>query len=200
MTTASISSNNIATGYRVEEGYPSARWLTWLAIFFLFGGLAAALLPMLATAGVTYTVGWAFVFSGALQLVHSFAERHWAGMLWQAIMGAILVIGGGAMLFDPGMALSGVTTLLGVVMIATAVVQIALGINCRPHHGWSWMIVAGIVAVGAAGLIAFSWPSSTDWVKSIVVGLSLMVSGASYLLMAGAAEHFGPDAAGVHAH
>ena len=78
MSTASITNATTFAERRAETGRPGPWWLVWLSMAFLFGGLAAGLLPMLAKEPVTSTLGIVLVIAGGVELLHSVIDRGWA--------------------------------------------------------------------------------------------------------------------------
>jgi uncharacterized membrane protein HdeD (DUF308 family) len=194
MTSANITANVHATTHRADESYVEAWWFVGISIVFLIGGLAAMVLPMLARVPVTLNLGWLFAIIGLSQLLHGALDRNWEGVLWQAIIGAVFLIAGCALLLEPRLETPLLTVLIGIVLAATGTLQILFGTTFRPYAGWAWMVAAGVVAIGAAGFIVLSWPSPADWVKSVELGITVMFTGWCYLLMAGAAQHVGDEA------
>jgi uncharacterized membrane protein HdeD (DUF308 family) len=58
----------------------------------------------------------------------------------------------------------------------------------RPHEGWGWIIAAGVIALIVGVLIFIHWPSSSLVVLGTLAGISLIMTGWSYLMIALAAR------------
>ena len=54
--------------------------------------------------------------------------------------------------------------------------------------GSGWLILDGIITLVLAGMIWKTWPSSTEWVIGTLVGVSMLFSGISRLMLSLAAR------------
>ena len=181
-------SNTESTLSHIGEVEHHPNWFIALGVVFLIGGAFAIFMPLVATLATTLAVGWALIFVGILQLVHSWGIRTWGGFILQAVIGAIIIIGGFAILFQPISAAVGLTLLLGAVFVAKGVMQVILGFRYRPHSNWGWLVASGIIAVILGLMIVLSWPWSTEWVLGTLAGISLIFSGWTYIMLAIAAK------------
>lgn len=181
-------SDSQATLNAVTHVKDHSGWFLALGIFFIVGGAFAIAMPFVASLAVTIAVGVALAAVGALQLVHSWGVRTWGGFALQALIGAIILIGGGAILVNPIAAALSLTFLLAAVFVAKGAVQIILGIRYRPHANWGWIVAAGVVAIALGALIFLQWPWSSIWVLGTLAGVSLIFSGWSYIMIALAAR------------
>ena len=58
----------------------------------------------------------------------------------------------------------------------------------RPRHGAVWLLIDGIVTLILALMIWRSWPQSSIWVVGTLVGISMILSGVSRLMLSLAAK------------
>ena len=182
MTNSQMTLNNVA---HVKE---HSGWFVALGVFFILGGAFAITMPLVAGIAATIAVGWALIFVGALQLVHSWSIRTWGGFALQALIGLIILAGGIGILFNPFAAAVSLTLLLGAVFAAKGIVQVVLGLRYRPHANWGWIVAAGVIAIILGVMILLDWPWSSTWVLGTLVGISLIFSGWSYVMIALAAR------------
>jgi uncharacterized membrane protein HdeD (DUF308 family) len=180
--------NTGMTMRRLDDIGRHSGWFIAVGVAFIIGGALALLMPLVASIAVALAIGWVFILVGVAQLVHAWQIREWGGVVWQIIIGVVILAGGIAMVIDPILAAISLTLLVGLVFIMKGAAQIVLGFNLRPHGGWQWVLGAGVLAVAVGLLILFSWPISGAWVLGTFAGISLMFSGWSYIMMAMAAR------------
>jgi uncharacterized membrane protein HdeD (DUF308 family) len=182
--------SNTATGImrRIEEVGQHSGWFMALGIAFIIGGAAALLMPLVASIAVVLLVGWMFIFVGIVQLVHAWRTRDWGGTIWDALIGIVILLGGIAITIDPIVGAVTLTLLVGLVFLAKGVVQVILALNLRPRGAWGWILAAGILSIVAGVVIVFSWPISGGWVLGTLAGISFILTGWSYVMLATAAR------------
>ncbi len=159
-------------------------WLLLIGIVFLIGGLLAFAAPITASLVVALYVGIALVIAGLFGIAHAFRVREWSGFIWLLLVGVVMVLGGGAIAFNPVAGALTLTWVLSIVLVAKGVFQIIAGLRWRPRSGWGWLVAAGIVAMLAGALIIAAWPFSGVTAPGFIAGVSLVMSGASYVAMA----------------
>jgi uncharacterized membrane protein HdeD (DUF308 family) len=169
---------------RIDEVGRHSGWFIALGAAFIIGGALAILMPLVASLAVAFTLGWMFILIGVVELVQAWQIRDWGGAIWQAIIGAIILIGGIATVTDPIAATVTLTLLVGIVLILKGASQIALGVTLRPHRGWGWVVAAGVLAALIGLMIISAWPISGAWVLGTFAGISLIFTGWSYIMMA----------------
>jgi uncharacterized membrane protein HdeD (DUF308 family) len=72
---------------------------------------------------------------------------------------------------------------LAALFVIEGVLNVVLFFKMRPLHGSAWLLIDGLVTLGLGGLIYAQWPSSSVWAIGILVGVSLMISGATRIAM-----------------
>lgn len=180
-----MSDTPLGTAMEIKE---HSGWFTALGILFIIGGVFAIAMPFVATVVATLWIGWAFIILGAVEVYQSWSTRGWGGFIWNLLIGLVIVAGGISFVVFP---LEGATTLtlvVGALFIAKGVIQVIMAFQYRPRDGWVWILLAGILAVVLGFLIVMGWPQTTVWVLGTLVGISLIFSGWSYVMIASAAR------------
>jgi uncharacterized membrane protein HdeD (DUF308 family) len=163
-------------------------WFTALGILFIIGGAFAIISPWIAGVTVALVVGWTLIFVGAVDLYQSWSTRSWGGFIWQVIIGLIILAGGISFLVNPIQGAITLTLLIGILFAAKGVMQLIMGFQYRPREGWGWIVAAGIIAIVLGVMILAGWPQSSIWVVGTLVGISLIFSGWSYIMISMAAR------------
>jgi uncharacterized membrane protein HdeD (DUF308 family) len=88
--------------------------------------------------------------------------------------------------------LASLTLALAIYLLAEGVLEFILefilSLRLRPLPGWGWLLLDGIVTLILAIMIWRTWPSSTEWVIGTLVGISMLFSGISRLMLSLAAR------------
>ena len=170
-----------------------AHWKAFLfeGILLAVLGLAAIILPPLASLAVTIFLGWMFLISGIAGLALTFWARGLPGFWW-SLLSAVLAIGAGIILLaQPVQGTATLTIVVGVYFLAEGVATILYALEHRRElsERWSWLLVAGLVDIVIAGLIITGWPDSAMWAIGLLVGINLLFGGVSLIGMALAARN-----------
>jgi uncharacterized membrane protein HdeD (DUF308 family) len=163
-------------------------WFLALGIIFIIGGAVAIAAPFIATVFVTAFIGVSLAIVGIMQIVQAWQMRSWTGFAWQLIMGLVILAGGLAIWWNPFVGALTLTLFVAVMFIAKGVFQVMLGLRLRPHEGSGWIIAAGVIALLVGVLIFFQWPFSALYLLGTLAGISLIISGWSYVMIALAAR------------
>jgi len=154
-------------------------------------GLAAMIVPPLASLAVTILLGWMFLISGAAGLALTFWARHMPGFWW-SLISAVLALGAGIiLLMQPVQGTLTLTIVVGAYFLAEGVATIMYALEHRRElsERWSWMLVAGIMDLMIAAIIVAGLPGSALWAVGLLVGINLVFGGASLIGMALAARN-----------
>jgi len=170
-----------------------AHWGLFLfeGILLVILGIAAIVLPVVATLAFTLVIGWLFLISGGVGLVTTFWMRNAPGFWW-ALLSAVIGIAAGIILIR--WPISG-TVSLTLVLIAFFVVEgIATLMYAFEHRAqlsgrWGWMLTSGIVDLILAGIIFAGLPGTAAWALGLLVGINMLFGGTAMIGMALAARN-----------
>jgi uncharacterized membrane protein HdeD (DUF308 family) len=167
-------------------------WKAFLieGILLVVLGLAAIILPPLASLAVTIFLGWMFLISGIAGLMLTFWARQMPGFWW-SLISALLAIGAGIILLaKPVQGTLTLTIVVGAYFLAEGVATIMYALEHRRElsERWSWLLFAGILDILIAGLIIAGLPGSAEWAIGLLVGINLLFGGATLIGVALAAR------------
>ena len=157
-------------------------------------GLAAMIVPPLASLAVTIFLGWMFLVSGVAGLVATYWARNMPGFWWSLISAALAVLAGGVLLARPMQAVLTLTIVVGAYFLAEGVATIMYALEHRRELSkrWSWLLVAGVMDIIIAFFIIAGLPGSAQWAIGLLVGINLLFGGATLIGMALAARNAAP--------
>jgi len=159
-------------------------WFLALGILLVLAGMAAIAFPFLSTIAAKIAIGWIFLVTGVIEIIHAFYVKRWAGFFWNLLIGILYVLAGGWLAFFPLTGILTLTIVIAALFIAEGIVEFIMGLRMRPHEGWGWVFFSGIVAVAAGLLIALSLPESAVWALGLLAGINLLFSGWSFIYLA----------------
>jgi uncharacterized membrane protein HdeD (DUF308 family) len=151
-------------------------------------GLLAIAVPQAAGIAVNLLVAWLLVFSGAAHLIFAWHTRTTGGMLWELLLGILYIFIGAYLLFHPVAGLASLTLALAIYLFAEGALELILSLRVRPVPGSRWLLIDGIITLILSVMIWRTWPSSTEWAIGTLVGISMLFSGISRLMLSLAAR------------
>jgi uncharacterized membrane protein HdeD (DUF308 family) len=175
------------------SGAIKAHWRLFLTegIVLVLLGIAAIIVPPIATLAFELVIGWLFLISGVVGLITTFYMRNAPGFWWSLLSAVIGIAAGLVLLRWP---ISG-TLSLTFVLIAFFVVEGILTIMYAIDHRnqlssrWGWMLASGVVDLILAGIIFAGLPGTAAWALGLLVGINLVFGGTAMIGMALAAKN-----------
>jgi uncharacterized membrane protein HdeD (DUF308 family) len=170
-----------------------AHWKAFLfeGIVLAILGLAAMIVPPLASLAITIFLGWMFLISGIAGLIVTFWARQMPGFWWSLLSAALAVLAGGLLLARPAQGILTLTIVVGAYFLAEGVATIMYALEHRRELSgrWSWLLMSGLMDLVIAFIIVAGLPGSAEWAIGLLVGINLVLGGASLVGMALAARN-----------
>ena len=153
-------------------------------------GLAAILLPVVASLAITVLLGWLLILSGGFALALTFWSRQSPGFWWSLLSAVVALIAGVVLLLRPIEGTLTLTIIVGAYFLAEGVVTVMYAIQNREKltERWGWLLAAGIADLLVAAIIISGFPGTALWVIGLLVGINLLFGGASMIGIALAAR------------
>ena len=79
--------------------------------------------------------------------------------------------------------MASLTVLLAGLFLAEGVFDIALFFRIRSTQGSPWVLIDGIVTLVLGLMIYLQWPSSSGWAIGTLVGVSMIISGVTRVML-----------------
>jgi uncharacterized membrane protein HdeD (DUF308 family) len=120
---------------------------------------------------------------GAAKLVYAFKTREEGGFIWKLLL-SILYTATGVMLFvNPLTGVLTLTLLLGSFLVMEGVFELILAFRLRPQQNWTWALGNGIITLVLGAMIWFQWPFNAPWLIGTLVGVSVLFTGVSRVML-----------------
>lgn len=158
-------------------------WFIGLGIALSVLGILAIGVPFVATLATTLFIGWLLIIGGVAHAVHAFQNRRWSGFPWALLSSILYVIAGLLIVFNPIVGTLTLTMILAAFFVANGFVKTVRALQHRAMPNWGWLLFDGIVTLALGGLIWARWPSAAIWAIGLLVGVDLLFSGASMLML-----------------
>jgi len=158
-------------------------WSLTIAILLILAGLFAIVVPLVSGVAVTLVVGWFFTMVGILHLLFAWKTHTTRGVFWELLLGFLYFFSGIYLLIHPISGLASLTLFLAAYFLFKGIVQIIHFFQLQPRHGSWWLLFDGIISLILAIMIWRSWPFSAIWVVGTLVGISLLFTGFSRLML-----------------
>jgi len=157
--------------------------ILWGLSLILLGMLAISS-PMLAAVAVNALIAWLIVMAGVVHLFVAFHTREAGSLIWRFLVGLAYLAFGVYMIARPALGVASLTLLLGSLFLVEGIFNIALFFRVRSARRSGWILVDGIVTLLLGLMIYLQWPSSSAWAIGTLVGVSLILSGVTRLMLA----------------
>jgi uncharacterized membrane protein HdeD (DUF308 family) len=164
----------------------AVEWSVVLSIAMVLAGIVAIFIPAVAGITVTVLAGWLLIFSGIAHLIFGWERRTTGVLPWELLVGMLYIVIGCYLLFHISAALAALTVVLGIYLFAEAILEFLLSYRLHPLPGSGWLAIDGLVTLVLALLIWRTW--SASWVIGVLIGISILFSGISRLMLSLAAR------------
>jgi uncharacterized membrane protein HdeD (DUF308 family) len=177
---------------RAFAGAIHEHWALFLAegIILVLLGIAAILVPLIATIALTIIIGWIFLVSGIMGLITTFWARQAPGFWWSLISAIVAIAAGVVLLLWPVSGSISLTLVLIAFFVIEGIASIMYAIEHRNQltGRWVWMLVSGIIDLILAGIIFAGLPGTALWALGLLVGINMVFGGVALIGMALAAR------------
>jgi uncharacterized membrane protein HdeD (DUF308 family) len=190
-----MTMNQPADEQGIERAVASAihaHWKLFLieGIILIILGVAAIVVPVIATLAFELVIGWLFLISGIVGLITTFWMRHAPGFWWSLLSAVIGIAAGLVLLRWPISGTLSLTFVLIAFFVMEGIITIMYAIDHRNQltGRWGWMLASGIVDLILAGIIFAGLPGTAAWALGLLVGINMVFGGTAMIGMALAAR------------
>ena len=159
-------------------------WFLGLGLLLALAGAAAIAFPFFSTLAAKFALGWVLLFTGAVNVVHAFGTWGWRAFALNLLVGVLFLAAGAYLAFFPLTGIITITVLLAALFIAEGYLELMMALRLQPDAGWLWVLLSGLLAIGAGVMIGLGLPDSSTWVLGLLTGINLLASGLSFIFLA----------------
>lgn len=156
--------------------------IVWGVLLVILGMLAVGS-PFFAAVAVNVVIAWLIVLAGAVHLILAF-QAHGAGsLIWKLLVGLAYLFFGAYLITHPVLGVASLTLVLASLFLVEGILDIALFFKMRSMQGSTWVLLDGIITLLLGLMIYAQWPSSSIWAVGTLVGVSMIISGVTRVML-----------------
>jgi len=155
-----------------------------MAILLIIFGCLAFVLPVEMSMGVVIVISWLLMIGGVVQIVDAFrGDRGWH-TVWKIAVALAYFVTGLFLRFNLGIGLVALTLALIMFFLFQGLLDIFIYFRTRRIGGSAWLLLHGITSFILGLMIWRHWPNGSLWVIGIIVGINMILTGTTRLMLA----------------
>jgi len=156
--------------------------IVWGVLLVVLGMLAVGS-PVLAAVAVNAVLAWLIVLAGIVHLILAFQAHRAGSLIWRLLVGLAYVFFGVYLIAHPALGVASLTLLLAALFLIEGIFDLALFFQARSIGGSSWILIDGVITLLLGLMIYLQWPSSSAWAIGTLVGVSMIISGVTRIML-----------------
>jgi len=146
-------------------------------------GVIAIAIPTISTIFAETWVAVILISSGFAKLVYATQTRDQGGFVWKLLLSGLYIATGVMLFIYPQTGILTLTLLLGSFLLTEGVFELILAFRLRPQQNWTWVLGDGIITLVLGAMIWFQWPFNAPWILGTLVGVSVLFTGVSRVML-----------------
>jgi uncharacterized membrane protein HdeD (DUF308 family) len=170
-------------------------WLiVWSTVTFICG-ILAIILPLTISFGIALAIGCLILTAGIAHLFFAFDTRSVGGFLWQILLSALYVMAAICLLVNPLLSVLSLAFILAIFLLLEGILEFALYFCLRRFRYSIWLLIDGIGTLIVGILMISQWPPASPQIIGALIGISLMLSAVSRVILSLAIRTMNPATA-----
>jgi len=174
-----MSTQNLTTDIKKRSA-----WSIFMGVLTAVLGVFLIAYPLITATITTLLLGCVLILVGVAQFVIALHSQTMGNFVLRVLLGVLVAITGVVLAFFPFLGVAALTVTLGILLLVQAGLLTATAIELRPIEGWGWFLFDAVVSLLMGILILAKWPSSSFWAIGTIVGVSVLMSGISRIMIA----------------
>ncbi len=174
-------------GFSLAEFQKNRGWFLALGILLIIFGSLAIIYDVAATMLSVLFFGWLLIIMGAIETGQSFWQPRWGGFFLHLMVGILAVVVGFHLITSPAAGALVLTFVMAVYFLVIGIVRAVTALAMR-FPNWGWVLCSGIITFILGVLIKQQWPYSGLWIIGLFIGIDMLFSGWSYVMLSLAAR------------
>jgi uncharacterized membrane protein HdeD (DUF308 family) len=150
-------------------------------------GIVMIVYPMATAAVSTLFFGSTLILAGVVQAVFAFTSDTVGNFFLKLLLGVLYAVAGIALIAFPPAGVLTLTMAIGIMLIADAFIEMAIGFSLPAGGGRGWFVVSSIASALLGILILSEWPNSAAWTIGTLLGTSVLFTAISRIVVSSVA-------------
>lgn len=161
----------------------ASTWSILWGVLLIILGMAAVASPFFAAVAVNAAIAWLIMLAGVVHIMLAFHAHGAGSLIWKLLVGLAYVCFGLYLIVHPVLGVASLTLVLASLFLVEGVLDVVLFFRMRPLRGSGWVLLDGIITLALGLMIYMQWPSSSAWAIGTLVGVSLIISGLTRVML-----------------
>jgi uncharacterized membrane protein HdeD (DUF308 family) len=170
-------------------------WLIAWSIVTFVCGILAIILPLTISFGIALIIGSLILAAGIGHSVFAFQTRSVGGFLWQTLLSALYVMAAICLLANPLLSVLSLAFILAIFLLLEGILEFAFYFRLRRFRHSVWVLIDGIGTLILGILMLSQWPPASPEIIGAFIGISLMLSALSRVILSLAIRAMNPGTA-----
>jgi uncharacterized membrane protein HdeD (DUF308 family) len=157
-------------------------WFVSLGVVLMIVGAVALSSTVITTLASLLVFGVLLMAGGLVQIVNAFLGRSWRAFFLHLFAGILQLIVGELLIEHPLVAAEGLTLVLAVGFLLGGALRLVYGL-VESFPGRGWVLLNGLIVFALGISIWRQWPASSLWVIGLFIGIDLIFSGWSWVML-----------------
>lgn len=171
----------------IEEVRKNWGWFLALGILLVILGCSVITSSFYATIFSVMLLGGFLIAGGIVQIIQGIMARKWSGLFLSLLLGVLYIVTGFFCIARPEAAAISITLWIAAFCFAIGLFKMISSLILR-FDQWGWVFFNGLVTFLLGAMIYMNWPLSGLWVIGLFVGVDMILTGWSWILLSLAAK------------
>jgi uncharacterized membrane protein HdeD (DUF308 family) len=166
-----------------QEVKSATGWSVALGILMVLLGIGAIGVPFVTSLAVAFWIAWLLIGTGVIELIYAIQTRAAGGIFWKLLCAAAYLVAGIYLLVNPVAGIAALALMLSIFLVVQGLFEVLMAIQIRSTPNWGWMLFSGALTLLLGAMLWSGWPSNAVWLIGLLVGISLISSGISRIIL-----------------
>ena len=167
---------------KIESVRKNWGWFLALGILLIALGCSIIGSSYFATIFSVIILGIFLLCAGVVQIFQAFLARKWSGLFLSLFLGILYIVTGFLCMGRPETAAISITLWIAALCFVAGLFKMLSAVLIR-FDQWGWFFFNGLITFLLGVMIYADWPLSGLWVIGLFVGVDLILTGWSWVIL-----------------